>query len=214
MELNQAIQDDDVELAEKILIKMVEENPLDIDLRIKLVLTELQAPFHDYISAFRYLDEIDAIDPHNIKSQILRVLIHYISFGMIVDETYVDKLLKTNAADDYTNAIIHFLISKHYRKKENIDLKKYHLELSIKLSNQFVYPLGDYADILYLEGEIESAQKYLNQAISNVTMIYRKSESYDFTSYDDFLKGYLLGTGITEENYFALQQKLKKYRTD
>ena len=62
MKLEQAILEEDTIKVEKIIKESLNENPKDIQLWIKLSLTELQFPFEDYESALQCLIQVYNID--------------------------------------------------------------------------------------------------------------------------------------------------------
>lgn len=104
---------EDVPLVEGIIKEGLMENPADIQLWIKLCLTELQFPFEDYISALQCVRHIYEIDSGNLDALILEAGIKWHSFGFIED-TLFQRLAAAHCDDNKKASIIYYLQSWYY----------------------------------------------------------------------------------------------------
>lgn len=72
VDLKKAINNQNIEEAESIIKKELEITPKNIQLWLKLTLTELQFPFEDYESALQCISQIYNIDPCNYRCNNIR----------------------------------------------------------------------------------------------------------------------------------------------
>lgn len=111
--LEEAIIKNDVETVEKILKIELENSPLDLQLWIKLSLTELQFPFEDYESALVCINEINKFANENVDVLILETGIKWHYFGFIEDDLFA-RLIKVDIKNLQKIAIIYYLQSLYF----------------------------------------------------------------------------------------------------
>lgn len=177
IELEQAIIREDVPLVESIIKEKLMANSEDIQLWIKLCLTELQFPFEDYISALQCVNHIYEIDSGNLDALILESGIKWHSFGYIEDALF-QKLITAHCNDNKKASIIYYLQSGYYWfEKDNNENRKLVLEKSIALCDEFVYPYRDLGLILREESKIKESRelfkKFINQKMHMILQILR-----------------------------------------
>lgn len=184
MELKQAIMKQDVPLVESIIKEELITKPEDIQLWIKLCLTELQFPFKDYISALQCVNHIYEIDSGNLDALILESGIKWHSFGFIEDKLF-QRLITVNCHDNKKASIISYLQSWYYWfENDNNENRKLVIEKSIEFCDEFVYPYRDLGLILREESKIKESRelfkklslmfkKFINQKMHMILQILR-----------------------------------------
>ena len=160
MDLFEAIVQNDVSTVENIIKEQLKKKPTDIELWVKLCLTELQFPFEDYESALNCIYKIYKLSPNNINALILEAGIKWHSFGMIEKQLY-DRLDNVNVYDIQKKAIIVYLQSLYYRYQKDVDNEKKLLEKSISLYGEFVYPYKALGHIFRYEFKIQKSKKII-----------------------------------------------------
>lgn len=210
VKLIQAIQEDDVPRVESILQKMLEKEPSNTELWLKLCLTELRFPFEDYNSALKCIEKIYEIDPNHIEALIIEGGIHRHSFGF-VDQKLFKKLDAIQLDDKATMAIIYYLKSFYYYKDEECKQRKEMLEKSVELNDTFVYPYKNLGFIFEKEGDREKARGMMQCAIKNVKKVYQDDDFYDFTNSNVYIAEFITGTAISILNYEILLEREKEY---
>ena len=83
MNLDDAIAQGNVLQVESIIKQKLDKTPCDVELWIKLCLTELQFPLEDYVSALKCIAKIYAIACDNIDALILETAIKWHNTGYI-----------------------------------------------------------------------------------------------------------------------------------
>lgn len=208
MKLEQAILEEDTIKVEKIIKESLNENPKDIQLWIKLSLTELQFPFEDYESALQCISRIYNIDPCNIDAIILETGIRWHSFGFINEELF-KRLVKTSCAYEKKTAIIYYLQSLYYEYDKDIKNQKLLLEKSIEVYDRFVYPYRDLGTILLSELKFKERNEMLKKAVANVKKVLQIEDPYDFTDVDMYIAEFITGTEISYINFESLKEQIK-----
>ncbi len=205
MKLEQAILEEDTIKVEKIIKESLNENPKDIQLWIKLSLTELQFPFEDYESALQCLIQVYNIDSDNLDAIILETGIKWHSFGFIEEDLF-KRLTKVRCSDSKKMAIIYYIQSLYYQYNNDKINEKIVLQKSIKSYNGFVYPYKALSQISSSELKFKESKELLKKAISNVQKIYQLDEVYDFTDIDTYIAEFITGTSMSYSNFEEMKQ--------
>lgn len=200
MNLMQAIKINDVYMVEDIIKKELVQRPEDIQLWMKLSLTELQYPFEDYVNALECIYKIYEISENNIDALILEAGIKWHSYGFLEEELF-ERLKKVKSDDMTKKAIIYYLQSLYYQSAKEFDKQKVYLKKSIMLYAEVVYPYEALGNLFMLEFNINEAKKMYNIAYSNVKKVYQTDDFYDFTDVNVYIDEYITGTAISQENY-------------
>jgi len=209
MELIQAIINDDVEIVEEILKKNIKRDPDNIDLWIKLCLTELQYPFEDYVSALNCIDEIYKICPKNIDAIILEAGIKWHAFGYIEKKLF-ERIRDIKSGNKSKNAILYFIQSWYYSGNDDYDNEKRCIRQSISLCDQYVYPFEKLGNILYFEGQYEKSKQMYIRALENVRKVYQPHDFYNFTDLAVYVGEFITGTDISSINYNRIRNNVLK----
>lgn len=207
-DLKKAIDKKNIEETESIIKKQLAITPKNIQLWLKLSLTELQFPFEDYESALQCIRQIYKIDPYNLDAIILESGIKWHSFGFI-DEELFERLVKTDCDDTKVMAIIYYLQSLYYFDNKDAKNRKLLLEKSIGLYDGFVYPYRDLGGILLSELKFKEGNEMLKKAVVNVKKVLQIEDDYDFTDMDMYIAEYITGTQISYINFESLREQIK-----
>lgn len=205
MNLMQAIKNNDLYEVEGIIKEQLKQNPQDIQLWFKLSLTELQYPFEDYESALKCINEIYKLSTNNLDALILETGIKWHNFGYIEDELF-ERLNKVKSNNSNKQAIIYYLISLYFQFKKDIKNQKKYLEKSIMQCSEFVYPYKTFGKLLLFESKLNESKKMFQNALSNIKKIYYVDDFYEFTDLEVYIKEFITGTEISEENYKYIKE--------
>lgn len=211
MNLINAIINDNVEAAETILLQELKKDPQNINLWIKLSLTELQFPFEDYVTALKYLNYVYKLSPDNINALILEAGIKWHNLGFIDEELFA-RLNKVLIKDNQKMAIIYYLRSLYYidfsnhSKSDKGDNEKLNLEKSIMLCSKFVYPYKRLGQIFLSELKTKESKEMFKTALSNIEKVYEEDSFYDFTDLDVYIAEFITGTKISYINYKSIKE--------
>lgn len=209
MNLIQKIKNNDVYAVEEILKRKLKQKPEDIQLWFQLSLTELQYPLEDFKSALDCVNEIYKLSANSIEALILETGIKWNSYGFIEYELF-ERLNKVKSSNRSTQAIIYYVISLYYQFEKDIQNQKLYLEKSIMLCNEFVYSYETLGQLLLEESKIDASKEMLNIALSNIKKIYLINDFYDFTDLETYIKEFITGTEISEENYKHIKDMVIK----
>lgn len=205
MNLLQAIKDDDMETAERIVKQQLERDKTNVDLWLKLAIIELQFPFDDYESALKCIEQIYQLSPNYLDALILETEIrwHY----LIITEALAKRLEKAIATCDCDEkkSILHYLLSLYYFTERDFEKEKINLEKSIQLCDQYVYPYESLG-ILLQDSDKEKSKKMFCRALKNVRKIYQKEDFHDFTDFNTYVAEFITGTAISSINYDSIKE--------
>lgn len=205
MNLLQAIKDDDMETAERIVKQQLERDKTNVDLWLKLAVIELQFPFDDYESALKCIEQIYQLSPNYLDALILETEIrwHY----LIITEALAKRLEKAIATCDCDEkkSILHYLLSLYYFTERDFEKEKINLEKSIQLCDQYVYPYESLG-ILLQDSDKEKSKKMFCRALKNVRKIYQKEDFHDFTDFNTYVAEFITGTAISSINYDSIKE--------
>lgn len=207
MDLKEAIIENDVEAVEKILKMELENRPLDLQLWIKLSLTELQFPFEDYESALVCINEINKIANDNVDSLILETGINWHYLGFIGDDLYA-RLVKVNIKDIQKMAIIYYLQSLYFHSKRDLKNEEIVLKKSIKMCDKYVYPYKALGYITQIKSKSGDSKLYYQKAIDNVQKVYHDDDFYDFTDINTYIAEFITGTSMSQVNYNNIKNSM------
>lgn len=171
MNLDDAIAQGNVLQVESIIKQKLDKTPCDVELWIKLCLTELQFPLEDYVSALKCIAKIYAIACDNIDALILET------------------------------AIIYYLQSLYHRGKNDTEHEKAALEKSINLCGDFVYPYIALSHILLAESSVQKGSELIATATRNVQKVFQAGEELDFTDIDFYISEFITGTTLSQSNF-------------
>ncbi len=208
MTLEQAILERNISEAEKAIREELKKRPKDIEMWMKLSLTELQYPYHDYETALFCLNRILVMDSSNLNALILEAGIKWHNIGFIDKETF-DRLGRIRCLDNKNRAIIHYLMSLYYQEEKDYDRQKIMLKKSIDEYGQYVNPFKDLGKILCSESRYGDGSKMLRKAVENVKLVFRPEDNYDFTDIDLYIAEYITGTALSAANFEYLKSLLK-----
>lgn len=198
--LEEAIIKNDVETVEKILKIELENSPLDLQLWIKLSLTELQFPFEDYESALVCINEINKFANENVDVLILETGIKWHYFGFIEDDLFA-RLIKVDIKDLQKMAIIYYLQSLYFHSKKDLKNEELVLKNSIEMYDKYVYPYKALGFIAQIKSKSEESKLYFSKAINNVQKVYYDDDFYDFTDINTYIAEFITGTSMSCLNY-------------
>lgn len=204
MTLEQAISKRNISEVERLIKGELEKRPKDIELWIKLSLTELQYPYNDYETALICLNHINAIDIFNINALILESGIKWHNIGFIDKKTF-DRLSEISCLDNKKRAIIYYLRSLYYQEEKEYDRQKIMIEKSIDEYDQYVYPFRDLGKIFFSESRYSDGNEMLRKAIENVKVVFQPEDNYDFTDIDLYIAEYITGTALSVANFEYLK---------
>ncbi|CVI70137.1 hypothetical protein NDGK_01767 [Clostridiales bacterium CHKCI001] len=122
MDLSQAIKEYDMETAEWIVKRQLEQNKTNIELWLKLAVIELQFPFDDYESALKCIEKIYQLSPDYLDALILETEIHW--HYLIITEALAKRLEKVIAICDCDEKNQSCIISYPYIILQKEILKK------------------------------------------------------------------------------------------
>lgn len=202
--IKKAIAENNVEAVEKILKMELAKDPSDLQLWIKLTLTELQFPFEDYASALACIKEINKVSDNNIEALILEAGIKWHNWGVIDDELFA-RLDKVNIKDNPQMAIIYYLQSLYYNFENDLKNEVSFLRKSIELHDKYVNPYQALGFIAQTELRYEESKEFYQKAINNVQKIYHNDELYDFTDINTYIAEYITGISMSQVNYKSLK---------
>ncbi|NBH20286.1 hypothetical protein D3Z55_23565 [Clostridiaceae bacterium] len=206
-DLKEAIIEKDVEAVEKILKKELMIAPMDLQLWIKLSLTELQFPFEDYESALACINEVKKFANDNIDILILEAGIKWHSFGFIEDDLF-EQLIKVDVKDKQKMAIIYYLQSLYFHFNKDLNNEELVLIKSIRMFDKYVYPYIALGDIALIKSKNNESKLFYQKAISNVQKVYCGDDVYDFTDIDTYIAEFITGTAISQINYEGIKQDM------
>lgn len=209
MELLDAIKKNDVITVESIIKQHLKLEPRNIDLWLKLSLTELQYPLEDYECALQFIEKIFSLSSENIDALILKASIQWHSFG-IIDGKLNTILTNIKNANNEKQAIIKYLISLHYRCKKDFENEELFLKESITLCNKFVYPYEALGRILLNKNKAGESQTMFRIALSNIEKVYKVDDWYDFTDINTYIAEFITGTAISTVNYESIKKLAQK----
>lgn len=208
MNLETAIKEYNVPEVEKILKEKLKKEPRNIDLLLKLCLTELELPSEDYEKALEYIQEIYKINPMHLFAIIVEGGVRFYSFGSINEELFQKLQLVKGSQEEM--AIIEYIKSWYYYAKEDFENEKNCLVHSAELCDKYPYPLKWLGLALIKEGKVEEGKRFLEKALNCVTKIYTGKEFRDFVKPETYISEFLTGTEITLANYERIKENLMK----
>lgn len=208
MDLRQAISDENIPLAEKIIESRLEKKPNDIEMWIKLCLTELQFPFEDYLKSLYCIGEILKIDSQNAKAIILEASIKRNAYGFFEKEV-LEKLKRIKVCNNKQKSIVLYFQAQYYHHTQKYLMEKELLKESILHYNEAVYPYMALGYLLFKEKNFLESKKSFENAAQNVVKIFGE-ETYDFTDFNNYVDEYITGVSMTAENYSELQKWIAK----
>lgn len=199
-------QNGNYELLECTLLKELEQNPNDIEVLMKLAITEFMFPFYDEIKCMDYLCRIIKIAPTHFEALAMKIYCqeHYCCS---VDETDLEQLLCVGYNDSQQLAIAYYMKSWIYSPlhiKCNTKTEKKYLLKSTELFPYMVYPFKRLGKIFECEGKCESAKDSFRKALSNVMNVLTK-EGNCCTTAQSFIDEYITGISLSDINYNALK---------
>ena len=200
MNLDDAIAQGNVLQVESIIKQKLDKTPCDVELWIKLCLTELQFPLEDYVSALKCIAKIYAIACDNIDALILETAIKWHNTGYIDIELF-DRLCNAGCKDNQKTAIIYYLQSLYHRSKNDTEHEKAALEKSINLCGDFVYPYIALSHILLAESNVQKGSELIATATRNVQKVFQAGEELDFTDIDFYISEFITGTTLSQSNF-------------
>lgn len=212
MTLKEAIELDDTEIVEKIIIEMLKKDPKNVDLWFRLCMTEISIPFVDHIAAFNCIDKIHEIEPQNIMATILKAVIESIHL-VISDDTY-NKLSKIDNLPKEMMAIVFYLQALYFENKsDRIYLMEYYLIKSISEYDRYPYILEKLAMFNYCNGKYSIAVELLKKSLSCVLYILDQNDNYeelrDFTDYQNYIDELITGVTVTYACYGFIEENLE-----
>lgn len=205
MNISDAIAQGNVPQVESIIKQQLDKNPYDIELWIKLCLTELQFPFEDYVSALECIANIYTIASDNIEALILETAIKWQNNGYIDNELF-DRLCNADCQDNQKMAIINYLQSLYHHGRKDVEQEKAALEKSIDLCEDFVYPNIALGRILLAESNAQKGRGLMERAVKNVQKVFQENEEFDFTNIDFYISEFITGTTLSISNFNYILQ--------
>ena len=135
-QLDLAIKEFDVLKAEELIEEDLKNNQNDIELWLKLSVTELCVPIVDYTKSLDCIKRIYKIDKDNLYALIMECCIYQFHLGAINEQLY-SRLNKIKNYNKEIGSIIKYIMSWYYGEgdiKSTISL----LEQSIRLCDRYV----------------------------------------------------------------------------
>lgn len=200
-------QNGNYELLENTLLKMLEQHPNDVEVLMKLALTEFKFPFYDEIKCLEYLNRILKISPRNFEALVMKIyfLDHHCC---CVDEAETEQLISISYNDPQKLAIAHYIKSWIYsplHTKCNEEREKICLFRSIDLFPYMVYPLKRLGKIFEYEKKIETAKVFFRKALSNVRNVLTTEGNWCITP-QSFIDEYITGISLSYVIYNELEK--------
>jgi len=185
------------------------KNPLDTDMRLRLVMLEYAPPWENTELLSKYLDEIFKYDPDNIYATLILACTQDIFWGKITD-TVFKKLNNLSSKNAAIFSMIELAKAWYYQCKNNDELYEKHLLSSISHCNKHVKNYKSLAYFYAQKGRKDEATKFSQQALHNVQVIYTQDSSIvDITDIEKFINEYFKGAHITEPNLESIYELLK-----
>lgn len=205
-ELYLAIRNSNVEKAEEIIEKKLENDKNNTDLWISLAVTELCVPLVDYVKSIECIKIIFDMDKNNITAIILECCINYFHLGGI-DKKVFNKLKLININNKEILSVIKYIMSWYYESK-NVNKEKKLLKESIDLCNNYVMNYERLGRIYIIEGDIDKGKELIKKAIDNIQLIYKDDFIYDFTDINEYMDENVKKTHLTLVNKESIENLL------
>lgn len=205
-ELYLAIRNSNVEKAEEIIEKKLENDKNNTDLWISLAVTELCVPLVDYVKSIECIKRIFDMDKNNITAIILECCINYFHLGGI-DKKVFNKLKLININNKEILSVIKYIMSWYYESK-NVNKEKKLLKESIDLCNNYVMNYERLGRIYIIEGDIDKGKELIKKAIDNIQLIYKDDFIYDFTDINEYMDENVKKTHLTLVNKESIENLL------
>lgn len=200
MNIEDAIAQGNVLQVESIIKQKLDKTPCDVELWIKLCLTELQFPLEDYVSALKCIAKIYTIACDNIDTLILETAIKWHNTGYIDTELF-DRLCNADCKNNQKMAVIYYLQSLYHHSKNDTGHEKAALEKSIYLCGDFVYPYISLGYILLADSSAQKGSELIEKAVKNVQKVFQADEKLDFTNIDFYISEFVTGTTLSKSNF-------------
>lgn len=185
----------------------ISRNFHDFDAIIACALLAQKAPFDDFITAIKLLQDLLNIDKYNVKALLLKAYVENIHLGEIDYSTFnaINYCLNLNNYNFYSIQLL-VLQAQYYQDKDKIkyiETLQKSVNLDFKASYNFL-----------LLGRATNNTMYLEQALNNVEFIYTIENVTDIDNidFDEFINEHIRGTKISFINYEAMKQELNVAR--
>lgn len=196
----------DYELLESTLLKALEQTPDDVEILMKLALTEFRFPFCDEMKSIEYLNRVIKISPTYFEALAMKIycMDHHCC---TVDEKDLERLLCISYHDPQKLAIAYYMKSWIYsplHTKCDADMEKKVLLKSTEIFPYTVYPFKRLGKIFECEEKPETAQDFFRKALSNVRNVLTKEDDCCITP-QSFIDEYITGISLSDVNYDSLK---------
>jgi len=197
-ELDLAIKELNVLKAEELIEEELKIDENNIELWLKLSVTELCVPLVDYVKSLDCIEHVYEIDKNNIYALIMECCVYQFHLGGI-DEQLFSKLNNIEDSSKQTMSIIKYIMSWYYRDndmKNTISL----LEESISLCDRYVSNYEKLGRIYIKQKKIVDGKKLIEKALNNIELVYDKDSISDFTDINEYIAEYVIGIHVSSLN--------------
>lgn len=203
-ELELAIKELNVLKAEELIEVALKDDDNNIELWLKLAVTELCVPLVDYVKCLDCIEHLYEIDKNNIYALIVECCVYQFHLGGI-DENLFSKLNNIEDDNKRTMSIIKYMMSWYYRDNDIKNIISL-LEESISLCDRYVYNYEKLGKIYIKQGNIVEGKKLIKKALNNIELIYDKESISDFTDINEYIAENVTGIHLSSFN----KERIKK----
>lgn len=193
---------------EKYLKPLLLKDLYNIDLWLRLAITQTLFPIADEEKALSYIEHVFTFDPNNYKALFLYSEIQRLHHG--ISQETINKLnnFKFPTAECYSMA--QYQISKSYYKIEDQHLEVVALEHSVQLYQGHVHNNYDLGEHYYKHGRTKEALILFKRALKNTRKTNKKLDKIDFTDVDRYIAEFITGLYTTESVKNRIEQAILK----
>lgn len=203
-ELDLAVKELDVLKAEELIEDDLKDDENNIELWLKLSVTELCVPIVDYVKSLDCIEHIYETDKNNIYALIMECCIYQFHLGGI-DEQLYSKLNNIEDCSKEIRSIIKYMMSWYYRENDIRNAISL-LEESISLCDRYVSNYEKLGRIYLNQGNISEGKKLIKKALNNIELVYDKDFISDFTDINEYVAEYVTGIHVSSLNKERLEK--------
>lgn len=204
---------DPEDVIEKYLENLIEKDPYNIDLWLRLAIVESDSPIIDHDKAFACIERVFVFDPNNYKAILLYLEMRVISSKIPV--WFLEKLNNIKYPSYEYESMIQYLLHWHYSTIRDFEKKIEVLERSVQLYQGHVhnnFRLGQY---YYEQGRKKEALLLFERALKNIVKVYTGTgQDHDYTDVNEYIAEFITGIHATEILVNRIEQAILKCKNE
>lgn len=182
------------------------QDPLNIDLLLRLSIIEIMKFSSDYEERIISLEKILALDPDNIYALLILAYVMYYR-KKSVEESLFQKLIAIKTSDPELNSLLLYAASWFYEGKDDKKQEEL-LRESIAAFGGHSKHYAELAHLCFKQNKIDEAKSLMKQSLNNVAKVFSRQAEADFTSdVEFFINQALKGIYRSRSSFDSLKKR-------